>query len=178
MSKFTVPPASPFDPFFPSRFFAKVPAEALSALAHHGRSKMTHGEFRVFVALCRFRGPSRIVNAERETLERMIGTSPNNISRATHGLQRKGWLVIHYVDPSTRRKIANYELKVPERGARVFVDEKNVVPQDVPVHLAAPKAVALCGKEDEALWCDAYDEPEVNCMTAEELERLLGADAE
>lgn len=100
------------DPLFPSIFFAKIPAEVLGPLAHIGPAAMSHAEFRVFVALCRFRGTARIVNPTRARLEMMTGLTPNNISRATRGLCDKGWLTIHYADGKKSRKVANYELHI------------------------------------------------------------------
>lgn len=98
------------DPFFPSTYFAKVPAEVLSPLAHAGGAAMSHAEFRVFIALCRFRGATRIVNPTRITLGSMTGLTPNNISRATQRLQAKGWLTIHYAGDQPSREVENYEL--------------------------------------------------------------------
>ncbi|MDE2629020.1 MAG: hypothetical protein KGL99_17880, partial [Burkholderiales bacterium] len=61
------------DAFFPSGFFAKVPAEALGPLAFEGPHRMEHTEFRLFVALCRFRGRAQVVNPCQETLAKMTG---------------------------------------------------------------------------------------------------------
>jgi len=106
------------DPLYPSTFFAKVPAEVLAPAAHSGPLAMSHAEFRVFVALCRFRGPARVVNPARTTLTNMTGLTPNNVSRATKGLQSKGWLTIHYVEGKKCREVENYELHLPE-GTRL-----------------------------------------------------------
>lgn len=123
------PATGTIDPLFPSNFFAKIPAEVLGPLAHTGPAAMSHAEFRVFVALCRFRGPTRIVNPTRARLEMMTGLTPNNISRATKGLCNKGWLTIHYADGMKSRKVANYELHLStdeRRSGRVGVEAPEV----------------------------------------------------
>ncbi len=130
------------DPFFPSGRFARVPQEAFSALAFRGATGLSHAEFRVFVALARFRGIAKRVNPTRLTLGKMTGMTPNNISRATKGLQAKGWLTIVYVDGQKSRKVENYELKVPAAPQAVGA----VKPAQTPP-ARAPERLAL---DDEA----------------------------
>ena len=104
------------DAFFPSGYFAKVPAEALSLLAFEGPHRMEHSEFRLFVALCRFRGRAQVVHPCQETLASMTGMARNNVSRAAHGLQDKGWVRLHHKEGNPRKPIVNYELLIPVPG--------------------------------------------------------------
>ena len=110
------------DGFFPSARFAKVPAEALDALAYEGPHKLSHAEFRLFVALCRFRGIARIVNPSQETLASMTGISRSNVSRTAHLLQAKGWARIHHADGDPQKRVSNYELLIPVRGVSPGVE--------------------------------------------------------
>lgn len=112
------------DPFFPSGFFAKVPAEALGPLAFKGPHRMEHSEFRLFAALCRFRGRAQLVNPCQDTLAKMTGMARNNVSRAAHGLQDKGWVRLHHKDKNPRKKIENYELLIPTPGSSPGVAPK------------------------------------------------------
>jgi hypothetical protein len=104
------------DTFFPSGYFAKVPTEALGSLAFEGHHRMEHSEFRLFVALCRFRGRAQLVNPSQETLAKMTGMTRNNVSRAAHGLKSKGWATLHHKDGNVHKSIANYELHIPIPG--------------------------------------------------------------
>jgi hypothetical protein len=113
----TIPTASQAgDAFFPSGYFAKVPAEALDKLAFEGPHRMEHSEFRLFVALCRFRGRAQVVHPCQETLASMTGMARNNVSRAAHGLQSKGWVRLHHKEANPRKPIVNYELLIPVPG--------------------------------------------------------------
>lgn len=105
------------DAFFPSGYFAKVPAEALGPLAFEGPHRMEHSEFHLFAALCRFRGRAQLVNPSQETLAMMTGMARNNVSRAAHGLQAKGWVRLHHKDGNPHKKIENYELLIPTPGS-------------------------------------------------------------
>ncbi len=116
--------ASSTDEFFPSSRFAKVPAEALGSLAWKGPHRMEHSEFRLFVALARFRGVAQLVNPSQETLAAMTGMSRNNVSRAAHGLECKGWAVLHHQDGDPHKRIENYELKIPVPGKSPGVPPK------------------------------------------------------
>lgn len=163
--------ASAADAFFPSGLFAKVPQEALSFLAHGGSSAMSHAEFRVFVALCRFRGPTRIVNPTRARLEKMTGMTPNNISRATKSLQENGWLTVHYADGNKSRVIENYELcvpvikeKLPQTG-----DTASKVPFTTPSHVGAIGTPKL--ERERCL-----DELEQDTPSMNDLESDIGGD--
>ncbi len=120
--KATVAPSH--DGFFPSARFAKVPAEALDALAYEGPHKLSHAEFRLFVALCRFRGITRIVNPCQETLAAMTGIVRSNVSRTAQSLQAKGWVRIHHVDGDSQKRVSNYELFIPVRGVSPGVASK------------------------------------------------------
>lgn len=104
------------DAFFPSGYFAKVPSEALGPLALEGPHRMEHSEFRLFVALCRFRGRAQVVHPCQETLASMTGMARNNVSRAAHGLQNKGWVRLHHKEANPRKPIVNYELLIPVPG--------------------------------------------------------------
>ena len=127
------------DPLFPSGYFAKVPAEVFASLALPHAGGMSHAEFRVFVALCRFRGPSRQVHPTRMTLEAMTGMTPNNISRCTKGLKDKGWLIIHYQegkDGSTKKRlVGNYELRLPEPNRAVKSQPRTPAKKAIPTAL-------------------------------------------
>lgn len=101
------------DPFFPSGRFAKVPAELFSILSWSGKHKLEHTEFRVFIALCKFRGPSRLVNPSQETIAMMTGVQRQNVSRAIRNLEAKGWLVAHHEDGHPKKRVVQYELMVP-----------------------------------------------------------------
>jgi hypothetical protein len=161
------------DAFFPS-YFARVPIEAMT-IGSSGSKAMSHAEFRVFVALCRFRGIAKIVNPTRTTITKMTGMTPNNISRATRALQDKGWLAIQYEADDKRRKVINYELKLASFDA------------PPPIDRSAPDSVGPCNpgvEEFDHDQADAYEaddedhyccnEPAVNSLTAEELDDLLG----
>lgn len=164
------------DPFFPTIFFAKVPAEAFVPSKFSPDSAMSHAEFRVFVSLCRFRGIERVVNPTRQTLQKMTLMTPNNISRATAGLQKKGWLVIHYLAGSKSRAVANYELGLPGTLNK---------PADSPKGTSKPRkgetggvAVAQADKPSNArdhAHTRATEGAEVNNMTAQELRDALSA---
>lgn len=159
-----------FDPFFPSGQFAKVPAEAFGSLAVSGPHALTHAEFRLLASLCRFRGVSRLVYPTRALLERLTGMTPNNVSRITKSLQKKGWLTICYVDGNVRRKVANYELCVPVSGTGV----KTVKPT-AKVESDSP-APARHGNDTRAQ--DSRDEmPEANDLSWDDLFDLTCGDA-
>jgi DNA-binding MarR family transcriptional regulator len=149
----------PLDPLFPSGYFAKVPAEALSALAHSGAAALSHAEFRVLVSLLRFRGAERVVNPKRGTLERMTGMTPNNISRCTRGLQSKGWLTIHYEDARTRRVVANYELRIPAQAKAASANGVSQAQPDTPWRLAsaatADEVYSFSQEELDELYAEA-----------------------
>lgn len=102
------------DPFNPSGRFAKVPSEVLYEAAS-GDHAMSHAEFRVFVALCRYRGKAGRVNPTRETLSRLCAISPQNISRATKRLEALGWLRIDHAGEGKHRRIENYHLQLPRK---------------------------------------------------------------
>lgn len=162
------------DSLFPSGYFAKVPAEVLAPLAHEGPSAMSHAEFRVFVALCRFRGPTRIVNPTRMTLERMTGLTPNNISRSTRSLQAKGWLTIHYVEGRKAREVENYELHLSTSDHRVA--KGTVRPKGASESFREGVEPTMShGAPDEMLndYFSACDEADVNSLADDELEALL-----
>jgi hypothetical protein len=112
------------DPFFPSGYFAKVPAEALGPIAFEGPHRIEHSEFRLFVALCRFRGRAQLVNPSQETLAKMTGMTRNNVSRAAHRLQLKGWVTLHHKDGNPHKSIQNYELHIPIPGSSPGVAPK------------------------------------------------------
>jgi hypothetical protein len=139
------------DIFFPS-YFARVPLEAMT-FGSAGPAAMSHAEFRVFVALCRFRGIAKVVNPTRSTLTKMTGMTPNNISRATRALKDKGWLTIHYENCDKRRKVINYELRLA--SAEFDHDRADLYEAEDP----------------DYYFCS---EPAVNALTAEELSDLLG----
>jgi DNA-binding transcriptional MocR family regulator len=101
-----------------------VPAEALGPLSVEGTQEMGHAAFRVFVALCRFRGASRTVNPSQETLASMTGLSRNNVSRATRELAARGWLVARHEEGNPRKRVVNYELSVPTPGLSPGVPAK------------------------------------------------------
>lgn len=215
------------DPFFPSTYFAKVPAEVLSPLAHAGDAAMSHAEFRVFIALCRFRGTTRTVNPTRMTLGKMTGLTPNNISRATQRLQAKGWLTIHYAGGRPSREVENYELHLsskgtpvertkvaeeserpgsplPRRGAAwgagtssgighhvsqesdLVVDEKQAFSTKTSLKRTNSGAVAplsrRCLPQEPSIASEGYDDGSelyaAHCLSAEELETVIAADAE
>jgi len=161
------------DSFFPS-YFARVPLEAMT-IGSSGSKAMSHAEFRVFVALCRFRGIAKIVNPTRTTITKMTGMTPNNISRATRALQEKGWLAIHYEADDKRRKVINYELKLASGDGAPPVTAP-------PPDTAGPLKPVL--DEFDLDQVDAYEagdedfyccnEPAVNALTEEELNDLLG----
>lgn len=109
----TASPKEVSDNFFPSNRFAKVPAELLSALSWSGPHKLEHVEFRVLVALCKFRGPEKRVNPAQETLSMMTGIQRQNVSRAIRSLQAKGWLIAHHEDGHPKKRVVQYELIVP-----------------------------------------------------------------
>lgn len=142
--------SQPVDVFLPS-YFARVPIEAM-VIGSTGAAAMSHAEFRVFVALCRFRGAARIVNPTRATLMKMTGMTPNNISRATRALQDKRWLTIHYENGDKRRKVTNYELRL---ASEEFVHDR------ADLHEAEDEDDYLCR------------EPDVNALTEDELEELI-----
>lgn len=151
----------PVDDFFPSGRFAKVPAEALGPLATEGAHRMEHTEFHLFVALCRFRGRAQVVNPCQETLAKMTRMARNNVSRAAHGLQAKGWVRLHHKDGNIRKAIENYELLIPQPGKSPGVE-----PQ------CPPDSEMYDAMDDEALYRSPVDidsEP----MSAEELEEAL-----
>ena len=165
------------DPFFPTALFAKVPAEALTPTKFSKDSAMTHAEFRVFVALCRFRGPDRTVHPTRLTLEKMTLMTPNNISRATAGLQKKGWLVIHYLNGRKSRVVANYELGLPGTLVKPIGDgngpskrEKGQEGAVAPVKAGKPRSEPADGL------AGYYAGQESHLMTDEELDALLEAE--
>jgi len=130
------------DAFFPSGFFAKVPAEALGPLAFEGPHRMEHTEFRLFVALCRFRGRAQVVNPCQETLAKMTGMARNNVSRAAHGLQAKGWVRLHHKENNPRKAIENYELLIPTPGTSPGVAPKPRKARATPVEAAVPSRPA------------------------------------
>lgn len=133
----------PVDDFFPSGRFAKVPDEALGQLAFEGPHRMENSEFRLFVALCRYRGKAHVVNPSQETLAKRTGMARNNVSRAAHGLQDKGWVRLHHRDGNPRKAIVNYELLIPVPGVTVVVPPKPkkaraIASADVSSPIAAP----------------------------------------
>ena len=186
----------PFDEFFPSNRFAKVPAEALGPLAFEGPYRMEHTEFRLFVALCRFRGRAHLVNPSQERLAKMTGMARNNVSRAAHGLQDKGWVRLHHRDDNERKVIENYELLIPVPGVTVVVPPRpkkaRTKPVEAPAALALPVArpgplfpskplpdhlTPSDSKDFDAMDDDALYRGEVDIdsepMSAEELEEAL-----
>ena len=130
--------AVPVDEFFPSGRFAKVPAEALGPLAFEGPHSMEHTEFRLFVALCRFRGRAQVVNPSQETLAKMTGMARNNVSRAANRLQDKGWVRLHHRDGNPRKAIENYELVIPVPGVTAVVPPKPKKARAKSADLVAP----------------------------------------
>jgi len=112
----TNPNSPAYDDFYPSGRFARVPAEALGPLALEGDHRMGHAAFRVFVALCRFRGATRTVNPSQETLASMTGLSRNNVSRATRELAARGWLTAYHEGGDPHKRVLNYELAIPKPG--------------------------------------------------------------
>lgn len=135
----TTPAMQAVDAFYPSGFFAKVPAEALGILAFEGPHRMEHTEFRLFVALCRFRGRAQVVNPCQETLAKMTGMARNNVSRAAHSLQAKGWVRLHHKEGNPRKAIENYELLIPTPGTSPGVATK---PRKAPGKVASPQTPA------------------------------------
>ncbi|MFG6490283.1 helix-turn-helix domain-containing protein [Roseateles sp. BYS78W] len=99
---------------------------------------MEHSEFRLFVALCRFRGRAQLVNPSQETLAKMTGMARNNVSRAANRLQDKGWVRLHHRDDNPRKAIENYELLIPTPGVTVVVPPKPTKARAKPVEAAAP----------------------------------------
>jgi hypothetical protein len=166
--KATVAPSH--DGFFPSARFAKVPAEALDALAYEGPHKLSHAEFRLFVALCRFRGISRIVNPCQETLAAMTGIARSNVSRTAQLLQAKGWVRIQHVDGDPRKRVSNYELLIPVRGASPGVPSKpkKMRKTKAPLDVAETSASAVPPVDATG---DAYD-----ASMAHERDELLPPD--
>jgi len=162
------------DAFFPT-YFARVPLEAMT-IGSFGPTAMSHAEFRVFVALCRFRGLAKIVNPTRATISRMTGMTPNNISRATRALQDKGWLAIHYESGDKRRKVINYELKLasddgPFPAAAPAPESAGPHSPGVGVSESDQDQVDAYEADDEDFYC--CNEPAVNSLTLAELNDLL-----
>ena len=161
------------DTFFPS-YFARVPLEAMT-IGSSGSQAMSHAEFRVFVALCRFRGIAKIVNPTRTTITKMTGMTPNNISRATRALQEKGWLAIHYEADDKRRKVINYELKLAIGDGAPPVTAPtadSAGPLNPVLDEFDLDQVDAYEAGDEDFYC--CNEPAVNALTEEELNNLLG----
>lgn len=187
------PAASPADGFFPSGRFAKVPAEALGPLAQKGPHRMSHAEFRLFVALCRFRGIARVVNPCQETLASMTGIARQNVSRTANSLQAKGWVRIRHEDDHKQKRVENYELLIPTPGASPGVEPKARKPRarravaapmvttrsgpmvparPLPEHLREVDCAEFDAMDDTALYAGVIDidsEP----MNEEELEEAL-----
>ncbi len=188
------------DEFFPSGRFARVPAEALGPLAQKGPHRMSHAEFRLFVALCRFRGLAHIVNPCQETLASMTGIARQNVSRTAASLQAKGWVRVHHEDDHKQKRVENYELLVPTPGQSPGVEPKPrkprvkhaattpavslrsgpmVASKPLPDHLQEVDCAEFDAMDAEATYTDCA-EIDAEPMTAEELElamRLLEADA-
>lgn len=86
--------------------------------------------------------------------------TPSCISRATKALQHKGWLIIHYIDGNKRRRVENYELRIPitvEAERLSHVEKRNVESEHPKRLVTEPEWL---NSTDWSSVYDLYSEPE------------------